>query len=80
MTTFKKSCRPDKTKNVIIRVTVLEILWRTKADLKDGLSTQEVLPFFQKHKLKLLIYDALYNLIFKYDQTHPTSTTPNASA
>ena len=35
--------RPDKTKNVITRETILEVLGRTEADIKDGLTIEEVL-------------------------------------
>jgi hypothetical protein len=36
-------------------------------DIQDGLTIDEVLPFFQKFKLKLRVYDVFYNHIFKYD-------------
>ena len=63
----KKLLRPDKTQNLITRETILKLLGRTEEDIKDGLTIEEVLPFFQKYKLKLRVYDVFYNLIFKYD-------------
>ena len=71
-----KLLRPDKTKNVITRETILEVLGRTEADIQDGLSIEEVLPFFQKYKLKLRVYDVFYNLIFKYNPEVPNFNNP----
>jgi hypothetical protein len=39
-----KLLRPDKTRNFITRETILEVLWRAEADIKDGLMTEEVSP------------------------------------
>ena len=71
-----KLLRPDKTKNVITRETILEVLGRTEADIQDGLSIEEVLPFFQKYKLKLRVYDVFYNLIFKDSPEVPNFNNP----
>jgi len=71
-----KLLRPDKTKNVITRETILQVLGRTEEDIKDGLTIDEVLPFFQKYKLKLRVYDVFYNLIFKYDPDTPNFNNP----
>ncbi len=71
-----KLLRPEKTKNVITRESILEVLGRTEADIQDGLSIEEVLPFFQKYKLKLRVYDVFYNLIFKYNPDVPNFNNP----
>ena len=63
---------------MITRETILQVMGRTEADIQDGLSIEEVLPFFQKYKLKLRVYDVFYNLIFKYNP-EVTSTTPPCS-
>jgi hypothetical protein len=42
----KTLLRPEKTKNRITRETILEVLGRTEEDIKDGLTIEEVLPFF----------------------------------
>ena len=47
------------------------LLGRTEEDIKDGLTIKEVLPFFEKYKLKLRVYDVFYNLIHKYDPEAP---------
>ncbi len=62
-----KLLRPGKTRNLVTRETILEVLGRTEADIKDGLTIEEVLPFFHRYKLKLRVHDVFYNLIFKYD-------------
>ena len=60
--------RTDKKKNLITRETILEVLGRTEEDLKEGLTINEVLPFFEKYKLKLRVYEA--------STTSSTDTTP----
>ena len=73
---FSKLLRPDKTKNLITRETILKVLGRTEEDIKEGLTIEEVLPFFQKYKLKLRVYDVFYNLIYKYDPETPNFNNP----
>jgi hypothetical protein len=63
--------RPEKKKNLITRQKILKVLGRTEEDIKEGLTIQEVLPFFQEYKLKLRVYDVFYNLIYKYDPEVP---------
>jgi hypothetical protein len=67
----KTLLRPEKTKNLITRATILEVLGRTEENIREGLSIEEVLPFFQKYKLKLRVFDIFYNLIYKYDPEVP---------
>ena len=54
----------------------MEVLGRTEDDIRDGLTIEEVLPFFQKYKLKLRVYDVFYNLIFKHDPDTPNFNNP----
>ena len=63
--------RSDKQQNLITRETILEVLGRTEENIKEGLTIKEVLPFFEKYKLKLRVYDVFYNLIHKYDPEVP---------
>ena len=51
----------------ITREEILGILGRTEENIKDGLTIQQVVPFFEKFKLKLRVYDVFYKLVFKYD-------------
>jgi hypothetical protein len=46
---------------------ILQVLGRTEENIKDGLSIKEVLPFFEKYKLKLRVNDVVYNFIHVYD-------------
>ena len=63
--------RSDKRNNLITRETILEVLGRTEEHIKEGLAIKEVLPFFEKCKLKLRVYVVFYNLIHKYDPEVP---------
>lgn len=71
-----KLLRPDKTKNLITREKILQVLGKTEGDIKDGLTIQEILPFFQKYKLKLRVYDVFYNLIARHDPETPNFNNP----
>ena len=58
-----------KTKSqryMINRAKILEIIGKTEDDIKEGLSINDVLPFFQKYRLQLKVFDRTYKLIFKY--------------
>ena len=60
--------RTEKNQNLIARETTLCALDTTEEGIKDGMTIEEVLPFFEKYKLK---YDVFYNLIHKYDPEVP---------
>ena len=46
---------------------MLETLGKTEADLEEGLSINEVVPFFKHFRLQLRVYDEFYRSIFSYD-------------
>jgi hypothetical protein len=58
---------PDKKRNVITREIILDTIGKTEENVKEGLSIDDVLPFFEKHRLQLRIFDKFYHEIFKYD-------------
>ena len=62
-----KLFKPNKMRQVVTREMILDILGRTEETIKDGLTVEDVLPFFQKFRLKLRVFDAFYKLIYRYD-------------
>jgi len=56
-----------KLRNRITRADILELIGRTETDVRDGITMHEMLPFFQKFKLKVRLYDIFCTLIFRYD-------------
>jgi hypothetical protein len=40
---------------------------KTEEQLQEGLSIEDVFPFFEKFRLPLRVFDKFYKLIFKYD-------------
>ena len=60
----------------IERKDILQILGKTEENVKDGLTIQEVVPFFEKFKLKLRVYDIFRNLVFKYDPPVDSRNNP----
>ena len=68
--------RPGKTKNIVNRDTILKIIGRTETNIKNGLTIEEILPFFKHFNLKLKVYDIFYNLIFKLDPEKDTRNFP----
>jgi len=59
--------RSKKRSNVVNRETILKLVGRSEANIADGLTVHEILPFFQRYKLRLRVYDVFFRLIFKYD-------------
>ena len=59
--------RADKKRNVITRPSILATVGKTEENAKEGLSIEDVLPFFEKHRLQLRVYDKFYNMVSKYD-------------
>jgi hypothetical protein len=51
----------------ITKQKVLDILKKTEQDLQQGLSINDIVPFFQHFKLQLRVYDEFYKCIYKYD-------------
>ena len=63
--------RASKAKCKIQRQDVLDVLGKTEENIKEGLTIQEILPFFEKYKLKLRVFDIFNNLVFKHDPAVP---------
>ena len=59
--------RTDKTRNVITRANILQTIRKTEENVKEGISIKDVLPFFEKHRLQLRVFNKFNKLEFKYD-------------
>jgi len=59
--------RTDKTRNVITRASILQTIRKTEDNVKEGLSIQDVLPFFEKYRLQLRVFNKFCKIEFKYD-------------
>ena len=64
---------PDKKRNVITREIILETIGKTEENVKQGLSIDDVLPFFEKHRLQLRIFDKFYHELFEVRSTSEES-------
>ena len=58
---------PDKSRNVITRQSILETIGKTEENIKEGISIEEIEPFFVKYRLQLRVFDQFYHEVFKYD-------------
>jgi len=58
---------PDKQRYRITRESLLKLLNKTEDTIKQGLTFDEVLPFFVRYKLKLRVFNIFYQRIFTYD-------------
>jgi hypothetical protein len=56
-----------KQRNVIARTILLQTIGKTEEGVKQGLSIEDVLPFFVKYRLQLRVFDNFYKMIHKYD-------------
>ena len=61
----------DKKRCLITRERILELLGKTEETIKQGLTIQDMLPFFVTFKLKLRVYDKFYKKVFAYDPPVP---------
>jgi len=59
--------RSDKKRNVITRASILKTIGKTEESVKEGLSIEDVLPFFIQHRLTLRVFDKFCKVMFKYD-------------
>ncbi len=59
--------RADKKCNVINRAVILKTSSKTEESVKEGSSIQDVMPFFEKNRLQLRVFDQFYKLVLKYD-------------
>ena len=64
---YKDTLLSLNKRNVITRESILQIINISEDNIKDGLSIEDMLPFFKKYSLSVRIFDAFYKLIFKYD-------------
>ena len=56
-----------KQRNVITREILLKTIGKTEEEVKQGLSIEDVLPFFVKYRLQLRVFEKVYKLVHKYD-------------
>ena len=56
-----------KQRNVITRASLLETIGKTEEEVKQGLSIEDVMPFFVKYRLQLRVFDKFYKVVHKYD-------------
>ena len=56
-----------KQRNVITRASLLETIGKTEEEVKQGLSTEDVMPFFVRYRLQLRVFDKFYKVVHKYD-------------
>ena len=52
---------------MITREILLKTIGKTEEAVKQGLSIEDVLPFFVKYRLQLRVFDKFCKLVHKYD-------------
>ena len=71
-----KLLSPDRKRNRITRAKILEIIGRTEEDVKNGISIEDIMPFFIKFNLKLRVYDRFMREIHRYDPPRFDNNNP----
>ena len=59
--------KADGKRNAITRESILKTIGKTEQNVKDGVSIEDVFPFFAKRRLVLRVFDKLCKVIFKHD-------------
>jgi len=57
----------NKRKERVDRNKILQIIDKTEETIKNGISVQDIKPFFEKYRLQLRVYDEYIRPIYKYD-------------
>jgi hypothetical protein len=57
----------NRRRDVVNRANILNIIGKTEEDIEDGVSVNDMLPFFQKYDLQLRVYDDFMNPILIYN-------------
>jgi hypothetical protein len=57
----------NKKRKPITRETILQDIGKTEEDIINGISVQDIVPFFTKYNLQLRVFDIFGKCIFKYD-------------
>ena len=58
---------PDKKRYLITRDMIYQIINKTDVSVREGLNVHDLLPFFEKYKIQVRVFDVYRKLIFKYD-------------
>ena len=58
---------PDKKRYLITRDMIYQIINKTDVSVREGLHVHDLLPFFEKYKIQVRVFDVYRKLIFKYD-------------
>ena len=57
----------DKKRYRITREKILEIICKTEENVKEGISIEDIKPFFIKCRLKLRVYNKFFKLVDRHD-------------
>ena len=57
--------RTDKKKDMVTRETILQVLDRTEDNIKQGLTIDDILPFFVEYNLRLRVFNVFSKRIFR---------------
>ena len=64
---YGNSLMSNNKRELVNREKILQILGKTEENIKKGISVNAVLPFFQKYRLPLRVFDEYMRPIFRYD-------------
>jgi hypothetical protein len=64
---YRDNLLSSTQRNVITRASLLETIGKTEEEVKQGLSINNVMPFFVKYRLQLRVFDKFHKLVHKYD-------------
>jgi hypothetical protein len=57
----------SQRREALTREKLLDIIGKSEENVKQGLTINEMLPFFQKYKISIKVYNKFYQLVFSYE-------------
>ena len=64
---YKDTLLSENNRKHITRQTILNDIGFNEENIKNGVSLNQIKPFFKKYKLKLRVFDIFYKMIYKFD-------------
>jgi hypothetical protein len=68
---YGDSLMSSNKRQVVNRDKILQIIGKTEDTVKDGISVNDILPFFKMYNLQLRVFDEFMRPLLKYDPDKP---------
>jgi len=75
---YKDTLFASHKREPLTRANLSSIIGKTEETVKDGISITSLLPFFEKYRIPLRVFDCTYKLVFKHNPPLTSRDHPKA--